>query len=389
MKYNFDEIINRENTNSVKLEFRKEYFGDQNVIPMWVADMDFATPKFIRVAIIERAKHPVYGYTVRGKEFKNSIISWMKKRHNWDINEEWIVFSPGIVPAVNIATLAYSEKYENIILQPPVYHPFFSAVKDHERGLLENNLVYRDNKYFIDFEDFEAKCKESKLFIFCHPHNPVGRMWEKDELKKILEICTRNEVLILSDEIHSDLILADKKHIPLLQLEGSHDNTIAFFAASKTFNLAGLSTSFLIIPNDSLRRKFETKINHLHLGMGNIFGNIALETAYNEGEEWLEELLSYLRKNYAYLKSFIEKRIPQIKVVPTEATYLVWLDMSGLNLGEKDLREFIINNAGLGLNDGPSFGKAGIGFQRINIACPFEVLKSALQKIEDAVKNLK
>ncbi len=388
MKYNFDEIINRENTNSVKLEFRKEYFGDQNVIPMWVADMDFATPDFIRNAIIERAKHPIYGYTVRGTAFKNSIISWMKRRHNWDVKENWIVFSPGIVPAINLATLCYSEKNDNVILQPPVYHPFFSAVKDHERGLSENNLIYSDGKYFIDFEDFEEKCKKSSLFIFCHPHNPVGRMWEKHELEKIVEICNRNNVLILSDEIHSDLILSKKEHIPLLQIEGSHQNTIAFFAASKTFNLAGLSTSFLIIPDDSLRRKFETQLNHLHLGMGNIFGNLALETAYNDGEKWLEELLEYLRNNYHYLKEFIEKKLPLIKVIPTEATYLVWLDMSGLNMEEKELRDFIIQDAGLGLNDGPSFGKAGAGFQRINIACPRETLKSALNRLELAVKNL-
>ena len=388
MKYNFDEIIDRQNTNSVKFEYRKEYFGDGEVIPMWVADMDFATPHFIRDAIIKRANHPVYGYTIRGKEFKESIISWMKRRHNWEVKKEWIVFSPGIVPAINLAVACYSEKGDKLLIQPPVYHPFFSAVKDHERILLENDLILKDDTYQIDYKDFEEKAKEAELFIFCHPHNPVGRLWEREDLEKIVSICRENNVIILSDEIHSDLILTNRSHIPLLHIEGSDKITAAFYAPSKTFNLAGLSTSFLIIPDEKLRQKFEKQINTLHLGMGNLFGNVALEAAYNYGEEWLGQLIDYLRNNFSFLTDFISSNIPIIKVVNTEATYLVWLDFRELKRTDTDLRKFIISKAGLGLNDGPTFGKSGSGFQRINIATPLATLKEALKKLEKAINEI-
>lgn len=387
MIYDFDKIIDRTNTNSVKYEYRKAYFGTDEVLPMWVADMDFETPDFVRTAVIERAKHPVYGYTLRGEEFKESIISWMLRRHNWKIDPDWIVFSPGIVPALNLSTLCYTEPGESVLVQPPVYFPFFGAVKDHKRKLLENNLNYKDGNYSIDFIDFEKKAREAKLFFLCHPHNPVGRMWNREELEEIVRICRDNEIIILSDEIHSDLILSEKKHIPLLNIEGSHDITAACYAPSKTFNLAGLSTSFLVIPDKKIRLAFERKVNQMHLGMGNIFGNVALQASYDHGENWLEQLLEYLRKNYSILKNFIENELPEIKLVPTEATYLVWLDFRALKMDDNELREFVIKEAGLGLNDGPSFGRSGSGFQRINIAVPEQVLRSSLEMLKAAIHD--
>jgi cystathionine beta-lyase len=388
MKFNFDEIINRENTNSVKYDLRKEYFGKEDVLPMWVADMDFATPKFIREAVIERAKHPIYGYTVRKEEFPDSIISWMKKRHKWDVKKEWISFSPGIVPALNMCVLAYTDPGDKILIQPPVYFPFFRAIRDHNRELVENVLVNTNNSYIIDFEDFEKKAASSKAFILCHPHNPVGRLWNRKELIRILEICEKHEVIVFSDEIHSDLILGNNSHIPFLTLPGAEKNTVAMYAPSKTFNLAGLSTSYLIIPNKELKLKYDRLIDNLHMGLGNIFGAVALDAAYAKGEEWLKELLIYLKQNIEFLDDFLKTRIPKIKAILPEATYLVWLDFRDLGMKDDDLKHFLINKARLGLNHGPVFGAGGEGFQRINIASPRKILEKALLQLESAVNSL-
>ncbi len=389
MKYNFDEIIERENTNSVKYDLRKEFFGKEDVLPMWVADMDFATPDFIRKAVIKRANHPVYGYTVRKDDFNNSIIQWMKKRHTWDVKKEWISFSPGIVPALNMCVLAFSQPGDKILIQPPVYFPFFRAVKDHDRILTENVLVNINNTYSIDFEDFEKKVKDSKIFILCHPHNPVGRLWTREELTQMVAICKKQKTLIISDEIHSDLILGNNKHIPLLTIPGAKEITISMYAPSKTFNLAGLSTAYLVTPEKKLKLKYDRILDNLHLGMGNIFGAEALVAAYNHGEEWLEELLEYLMQNIEYLNRFVSERIPGIKVIIPEATYLVWLDFRSLKMKDDELKEFIIKNAGLGLNHGPVFGSGGEGFQRINVATPRQKLEQGLINLEKAVKSLK
>ncbi len=389
MTYNFDKYINRENTNSVKYDIRKKYFGTEEVMPLWVADMDFETPDFIREAIIERAKHPIYGYTIRGEGFFSAIIDWMERRHSWKVQKDWIVFSPGIVPAINVAVLSFTNPGDKILIQPPVYHPFFGAIKDHGREIIENTLLYKEGSYSIDFIDFEEKAKEARVFILCHPHNPVGRLWNREELSRMKEICQRNDVIIFSDEIHSDLILSDSSHIPLLSLDDKSENIITFYAPSKTFNLAGLATSYLIIPDKDLRNKYEAFLNSMHLGMGNIFGSVALESAYNEGEEWLEQLLKYLNSNLDFLVKFIEERIPEIRLVVPEATYLVWLDLRKLNRSDENLRKLIIEDAGLGLNDGPTFGEAGAGFQRINIALPKKQLELALLKLENAFLNIR
>lgn len=388
MKYNFDEIISRENSNSVKFDLRKEYFGNEDVLPMWVADMDFATPEFIREAVMERAKHPVYGYTVRKDEFPEAIVAWMKTRHSWNVDKEWISFSPGIVPALNMCVLAFTEPGDKIMIQPPVYFPFFRAVKDHKRELVENVLVNTNNSYSIDFEDFEEKASESKAFILCHPHNPVGRLWNRDELNRIFEICQKHGVIVFSDEIHSDLILEGRTHIPFLTIPGAEKITVSMYAPSKTFNLAGLSTSYLVIPDKDLKRKYDRYLDNLHMGLGNIFGAVALQAAYSKGEVWLQELLMYIQQNIEFLDNFLKIRIPAVKAIRPEATYLVWLDFRDLGMNDDDLKEFIIKKAGLGLNHGPVFGSGGSGFQRINVATPRKILEKGLLQLEAAVRSI-
>jgi len=381
MAYNFDKIIHRNNTNSVKYDLNKQVFGASELMPMWVADMDFATPDFIRDAIVERANHPVYGYTFRGKEFNQSIVQWMTKRHTWDIKEKWISFCPGIVPALNLAVLSFTQPDDEIIVQPPVYFPFFSAVKDHGRTLVYNQLCENNGRYNIDFNDLEKKAKTAKMLLFCHPHNPVGRVWTKKELQQLIDICHRNKVIIISDEIHADLILGKHKHIPLLSLKDTENIVLSCYAPSKTFNLAGLATSYLITPDKELKKKFDDQINKLHLGMGNIFGTTALVAAYENGEDWLDQLLDYLEDNFNTLESFFKEKLPRIRVIPTEATYLTWLDFRDYELSSDELKQGVIKKAGLGLNDGPMFGPGGEGFQRINIALSRAKLLDALDRL--------
>jgi len=385
--YDFDTIIQRENTACVKYDLRKEFFGTSSIQPLWVADMDFETPDFIREAVMKRAAHPVYGYTFRTESFSQSIVNWMIRRYHWEIKKEWVSFSPGVVPALNMAVLAFTDPGDKVVVQPPVYFPFFTAVKNHGRELVYNQLVEKNGHYEMDFDDLERRIDErTRLLLLCHPHNPVGRLWTKQELETLVEICARKNVIIVSDEIHSDLMLHGNIHIPLASLsEKAAEISLTCIAPSKTFNLAGLSTSALIIPNESHRKTYEKMLDNLHVGMGNLFGIITLEAAYNGGDVWLMQLLAYLDQNYKLLTDFFEARIPKVKVIPADATYLIWLDFRKLGLKNKELKEFIIEKAGLGLNDGPSFGPGGDGFQRINIALPRKSLLKALEKLEKAV----
>lgn len=390
MKYNFDEIINRENTASVKYDLRLQIFGKKDVIPMWVADMDFKTPDFIINAMKERTKHEVFGYSIRPKSYFTSIINWLKRRHQWQIKEDWISFSPGIVPAINMAILAYTNEGDKIIVQPPVYFPFFSAIDNNKRSLVENPLVLKNNRYCIDFKDLEEKLKDAKMLILSNPHNPGGSVWKKDELKKLGEMCIENNVLIMSDEIHADLVFPENKFTPMASISDSIANcTVTFIAPSKTFNMAALATSSVIISNKELKEKYDKVLDTIHIGMGNVFGTVASEAAYTFGDEWLDQLLEYLSKNIDLAESYFTENIPQIKMMRPEGTYLVWLDCSGLNLGEKDLKDFMINDAELGFNDGRMFGSGGEGFMRMNIACPRKTILDALIQLETAVKNLK
>ncbi len=387
MEYNFDEQINRENTASYKYDLRDVYFGKKDVIPMWVADMDFKTPSFIIEAIRNRLDHEILGYTFRPDSFYESVANWMKRRHGWDVKKEWISFSPGIVPALNLAVLAFTQPGDKIIVQKPVYFPFFPAIESHGRILVNNPLQFEGGKYKMDFEDLVRKTdSRAKMIMLCSPHNPTGNVWEFEDIRRLTEICLERKILILSDEIHSDLVFKDNRHIPTASLSPEiSEITFTCVAPSKSFNLAGLSTSAVITSNMTLKERYDRMIEDIHVGGGNLFGFIALEAAYNNGEKWLNALMEYLEDNLHYLIRYLRENIPSIKPVIPEATYMVWLDCRELGLGDKELNQFMIHEAGLGLSDGTIFGKEGSGFQRINIGCPRAVLVNALHKLKNAV----
>jgi cysteine-S-conjugate beta-lyase len=387
-QYDFDEIIPRENTDCVKYDLRKIFFDTEDVLPMWVADMDFRTPDFVIEALSRRLGHEILGYTLRGKEFNEAIIGWNKKRHGWNIHEKHIVFSPGVVPAVNMLVLSLTNPGDKIIIQPPVYYPFFTAVEKNHRTLVENPLRLHNGRLCMNFDDLRQKAKGATMMIISHPHNPGGSLWTKDELLQLTEICLENNVIIVSDEIHSDLVFAPGKHIPPAGISPEiASQTITCNAPSKTFNLAGLATSYLIISNTEYRKKYNELLNdQLHVGMGNIFGPIALQAVYRHGDEWLRQLLAYVWENVQYVKSFCEKHIPKIKVIVPEATYMIWLDCRELALEGDALKDFFIKKAKLGLNDGKTFGTGGEGFMRMNVAAPRRVVEEAMNRIKKAIE---
>jgi len=387
MHYDFDEPIKRENTDSFKFDYTNEYFGTSDLIPMWVADMDFRTPDFIMEAIRKRTEHEILGYSTRPESFYQAIINWYKKRQDWSIERNWILFSPGVVAALSLAVNAFTREGEKIIVQPPVYHPFFSVVRDNKRKLVYNTLVQEDGYYRMDLDDLKQKIDtDTKLLILSHPHNPVGRVWSPGELKELADLCLENNIIILSDEIHSDLVLPPHVHYPLSTLSDEiSNNTVTCVAASKTFNLAGLSSSAVIIPNEKLRSRFSHEVQKGHLHMGNIFGTIAMETAYSQGGDWLDQLLAYLKDNADLLADYTAANLPGISVRPPEATYLAWLDMKNLGMKSRELRKFMTMEARIGCNDGPSFGPGGTGYQRLNFACPRSTLKKALDQLKQAL----
>jgi cysteine-S-conjugate beta-lyase len=391
MKWNFDEAPVREGTDCVKYDLRTETFGTDNIIPLWVADMDFKTPDFIVDALNTRLKHEIYGYSFKPDNYFNSIINWLQVKHNWPIRKEWICFSPGIVPALNFCTLAFTQPGDSIIVQPPVYFPFFSAVKSHGRNLVYNQLREIKNEWHMDLNGLKKNIdRKTRMVFLCNPHNPIGKVWKQDELIEFANICTENNILILSDEIHSDLVLPGNKHCPVASLGNEiAENTITCIAPSKTFNLAGLSTSSVIISNPVYRSAFNNLVGNLHVGNGNIFGTIASIAAYSKGHQWLEELLLYLKGNIDYVIDYFDKRVPVIKPLVPEATYMVWLDCRNLKIKGKELNSFFITQAGVGMNEGSTFGPGGEGFMRMNVACPLYILKEAMGNIEKAVNSLR
>jgi len=387
--YNFDEIVDRKGTDSIKYDAAKEFLGATgDIIPMWVADMDFRTPDFVINALKKRIGHEVFAYTMRSKNYYESIIGWLKRRHQWEVSRESIVFSPGVVPAVNMAVLSYTQPGDRIITQPPVYFPFFNAVKDHGRELVYNPLVIKNGRLNMDLENLEKVAKEgARMIILSSPHNPGGSVWTEEELRRLADICLRNDILILSDEIHCDLVFKPNKHIPLVTLsEEIADHCITAIAPSKTFNLSGLSTSSVIIPNAELRKQFIATLDHLHIGMGNIAGNVASQAAYTYGDEWVDELMAYLSVNLDILEDYLQQQIPQIKMLRPEATFLVWLDCRELGMDDITLNNFFLEKARLGLNRGEMFGPGGSGFMRMNIGCTKATLNKALECLKEAFR---
>ncbi|MDQ7093485.1 PatB family C-S lyase [Desulfosporosinus sp. PR] len=386
MNYNFDQLYDRRRTGSIKWDFNQRIFGREDVLPLWVADMDFLAPEAVVEALVNRAKHGIYGYTDGMDEYYDSLTAWMAERHNWQIQRDWIVFSPGVVPALNELVRALTKPGEKVLLQSPVYPPFFQAIKNHGREVVNSRLNLVDGRYLMDFEDLEEKFAGGvKMMILCSPHNPVGRVWRREELERLGQLCLTYDVLVISDEIHSDLIYDGYRHIPLASLTPElASQSIVCTAPSKTFNLAGLQTSNLIIPNEKYRAAYKSSAGLTGIHHPNLFGITALETAYREGREWLEQLMVYLRGNLEFLTSFTARELPQLGVVQPEGTYLVWLDFRALNLEPKALQEFLVHKAGVGLNAGYSFGPGGEGFERINIGCPRSILTEGLERIKRA-----
>jgi cystathionine beta-lyase len=389
--WNFDEPVRREGTNCIKYDLREVTFGVKDVIPMWVADMDFNTPEFIVKSLNDRLNHEIYGYSFRPPEYFSSIINWLSIRHNWKIEKEWISFCPGIVPALNFCTLAFTEPGDNIIVQPPVYFPFFSAVESHGRKLKHNRLTESDGNWAMDYDSLIASIDgKTKMIMLSNPHNPVGRVWTPDELDRLADICLKNNILIISDEIHCDLVLPGFNHTPLASLSDKiADHTITCIAPSKTFNLAGLSTSSVIISNPVLRKSFNRIVENLHVGNGNIFGTTASIAAYSLGHDWLNALLDYIDNNIDFVKDYCRKMIPEIIPVQPEATYMIWLDCRKFGMTGKELQNFFVSRAGVGMNEGTTFGPGGEGFMRMNLGTTHQTVMKAMEQIEKAVSTLR
>jgi cystathionine beta-lyase len=389
MRWDFDEDVSREGSDCLKYDRRKEIFGYGDIIPMWVADMDFKTPDFIISALKKRLEHEIMGYSFHPPEYFSSISAWLLKRHNWKIEDEWICFCPGIVPALNLCTLAFTRPGDSIIIQPPVYTPFFAAVENHGRNLICNQLTEVNGRWTMDLDSLaDSITPTTRMIIISNPHNPVGRSWSSDELKNLADICLKNNILLLSDEIHSDLILPGFCHTPAAKLsEKIAEITVTCIAPSKTFNLAGLSTSSLIISNPVLRKYFNSKIEHLELGNGNIFGTVASIAAYSYGSEWLDNLMVYLDQNAGYVLEYCREFIPEIIPVKPEATYMIWLDCRKLGIPGKELQDFFISKAKVGMNEGSAFGPGGEGFMRMNLAATHRKVRQAMEQIGKAVAS--
>ncbi|MDU6659832.1 MAG: PatB family C-S lyase [Capnocytophaga sp.] len=389
MNYNFDEVVCRKHTDALKLEALAPRWGRTDLLPMWVADMDFKTPPFIVEVMKKRMECEVFGYTVKPESWYEAIISWQKRRHKWTITKEMISFVPGVVPALAMAVQAFTQRGEKVMIQQPVYNPFAQVIRNNHRELVNCPLELKDGQYYINFKLFEKKIKGCKLFLFCHPHNPGGRVWTREELKKVATICAQNNVIIVADEIHADLTLLPYEHIPFASVsEEAKQNSVVFASPSKAFNMAGLATSYAVIANPTLRRRFESYVEGNELAAGNVFAFNTIVAAYNKGEEWLQQMLTYVQGNIDEVVSYIKENIPQLKVIIPQASYLVFIDFSALQLNQKDIVALCTNRAHLALNDGSIYGEEGNGYMRINLACPRSVVRQALAQLKDAITSI-
>jgi cystathionine beta-lyase len=389
VKHNFDEIVNRKGTNSYKYDLRKKIFGTDDVYPLWVADTEFKAPDFILNPIRERLDHGILGYTLTDKGYYQSIIDWQDKCHGWQVKSNWIKYSPGVVPSLFASVLAFTNPGDKVIIQTPVYHPFYYAIQDTGRHILKNPLILKDGRYYMDLDDLKSKIDEqTKLIFICNPHNPTSSVWKRKELEDICEICLKNNIIIISDEIHSDIVHKPYKHIPTASLsEEISDRTITLMAPSKTFNIAGLNSSYIISSNEKILKQLNFYFEGLHIGP-NIFALEATKAAYNNGYDWLQQLLQYYAANIKVVKEFLSNRLPKIGLIDPEGTFLLWLDFRKYGLSQADLNKIIVEKAKIGLSDGTTFGIEGIGFQRLNIGCPTKLLTEALFALEGAFKNL-
>ena len=395
--YNFDKIINRKGTNCLKYDYAVERGKPADVLPLWVADMDFTVSEEITKSLHAAVDHGIYGYTQPKDAYYNAITNWMEKKHNWKTKREWIMKTPGVVFALGAAVKAFTKPGDAVLIQNPVYYPFTNIIRDNDRRVIDNTLVYEKrvtegkSQYSIDYEDFERKIVQEhiKLFILCNPHNPVGRVWTREELQQLGEICLRHHVIVVSDEIHNDFVYPGFEHTVFANVDPRFaEFTVTCTAPSKTFNLAGLQISNIFISNETLREAFQKEIDKTGYDEPNALGAVACEAAYRGGQEWLDQLRAYLLENLNFLRAYLQEKIPQIHLVEPEGTYLVWLDCSELGISGKELDQFIVEKAGLWLDGGAMFGPSGADFQRVNIACPRATLELALDKLKAAVDNL-
>ncbi|AMM58079.1 TPA: pyridoxal phosphate-dependent aminotransferase [Clostridioides difficile] len=387
MNYNFNEIVDRSNNFSSKWSEMEKKYGTNDLLPMWVADMDFKAAPCIIDSLKNRLEQEIYGYTTRPDSYNESIVNWLDRRHNWKIKSEWLIYSPGVIPAISLLINELTKANDKIMIQEPVYSPFNSVVKNNNRELIISPLQKLENgNYIMDYEDIENKIKDVKLFILCNPHNPVGRVWTKDELKKLGDICLKHNVKIISDEIHSDIILKKHKHIPMASISKEFEkNTITCMAPTKTFNIAGLQSSYVILPDEKYYKLLDDAFTRIDIKRNNCFSLVATEASYNNGESWLESFLEYLESNIDFAIKYINENMPKLKVRKPEGTYLLWVDFSALGLSDEELESILVQKGKVALNQGNSFGIGGSGYQRINLACPRSMLEEALIRIKNAI----
>ncbi|GAA0706878.1 pyridoxal phosphate-dependent aminotransferase [Paraclostridium ghonii] len=390
MNYNFDNIIDRSNNFAAKWSEMAKKYGTNDLLPMWVADMDFKAAPCIIDALRDRLEQGIYGYTTRPNSYNESIVNWVDRRFGWNIKSEWLVFSPGVIPTISILIQELTNEGDKIMIQEPVYSPFNSVVKDNKRELVISPLKkLEDGNYVMDFEDIESKIKDVKLFILCNPHNPVGRVWTKEELKKLGDICIKHNVKVISDEIHSDIIFKGYKHTPFASIcKEFEQNSITCMAPTKTFNIAGLQMSQVILPNEEDYKILDSAFARIDIRRNNAFSLVATEAAYNHGEDWLIDFLDYLEGNMDFAVKYIEENMPKLKVKKPQGTYLLWVDFSELGLSDEEVSKVLVEKAKVALNNGPSFGIGGEGYQRINLACPRSMVEECLTRIKNAIDSL-
>jgi len=389
MNYNFDRVIDRRNTDSVK--YMVVPGMQPGTLPLWVADMDFPAPECVTQALVEKSRHGIFGYSRSGEDYFQALYHWYDRQFGWKVKEEWLIQTPGVVNAVNIALQAFTREGDHVIIQEPVYYPFAGSIRQSGRQVVVSQLSYDDGHYTMDFQDFEKKILDNqvKLYILCNPHNPIGRVWTKEELTQVGEICLRHGVTVVSDEIHQDFVYPGHRHQVFADISPAlAEISVTCTAPSKTFNLAGLQISNIFIPNERLRTQYMEEMRRRGYTPPGIMGIVACRAAYTGGEDWLEALKVYLKGNIDFVRGYLASRLPMIRLVEPEGTYLIWLDCAGLGMPGEDLDKFILEKARLWLDGGTMFGAGGDGFQRINIACPRSVLEKALDQLYEAVQGL-
>ncbi len=389
-KYDFDKLINRKGTGAIKYDSLAERFGHSNLLPLWVADMDFETPFFIVDALKRRMEHPVFGYSAIPEDYWSTVCQWISDHHGWDVKSEWLTYIPGVVKGIGMAINVFVKEDEKVIIQPPVYHPFRLVPFRNNREVVYNPLRQTpDGLYEMDFDNLAQVADEKcRMLILSNPHNPGGVVWSRETLVRLADFCYRKNIVVISDEIHCDMALWGNRHIPFATVSPEAEAcSITFAAPSKTFNIAGIVSSYVIVPNDNLRTRFYNWMEANELNWPTLFATIATQAAFREGEEWRQEMLRYVERNILFVEKYCNEHIPQVRPIRPQASFLVWLDCRAFGFSQRELVSLFVDKAGLALNDGAIFGKEGEGFMRLNVGCPQSILREALERLEKAVNS--